>query len=64
MIYQILDKKSGALVLQVPSAEQLRGVHETQELLRRIAARGKVSTSDEASAPVVKGEGNNNGSKL
>jgi hypothetical protein len=61
-IYQVLDKKSGALVLQIPSAEQLRGIHDTQELMQRIAARGKVATSDPASTPVVKGEGNNNGS--
>jgi hypothetical protein len=64
VVYQILDKQSGDLVLQVPSAEQLRGIHQSQELLQQIAARGKVSTSDAASAPVVKGEGNNNGSKL
>jgi hypothetical protein len=63
-IYQVLDKQSGNLVLQVPSAEQLRGIHQTQELLQEIASRGKVSTSDAASTPVVKGEGNNNGSKL
>lgn len=63
-IYQVLDKQSGNLVLQVPSAEQLRGIHQTQELLQQIASRGKVSTSDEVSAPVVKGKGNNNGNKL
>src|SRR5882724_1895687 len=34
LVYQVLDKKSGDVVLQVPSAEQLRGVHETQELLQ------------------------------
>jgi hypothetical protein len=62
IVYQVLDKESGALVLQIPSAEQLRGIHQTQELLQRIAARGKASTSDEVSAPVLKGEGNNNGS--
>jgi hypothetical protein len=64
VIYQVLDKQSGSLVLQVPSAEQLRGIHQTQELLQRIASRGSVATSDAASAPVVKGEGNNHGSKL
>jgi hypothetical protein len=63
-IYQVLDKQSGNLVLQVPSAEQLRSIHQTQELLQQIASRGKVSTSDAASPAVVKGEGNNNGSKL
>lgn len=62
MIYQVLDKQSGALVLQVPSAEVLSGIHQTQELLQRIASRGKVSTSD--AAAVVKGEEKNNGSKL
>jgi hypothetical protein len=63
MISQVLDKESGALVLQVPSAEVLRGIHQTQELLHRIATRGKVSTSGAASAPVVKVEENNNGNK-
>jgi hypothetical protein len=62
IVYQVLDKQSGTLVLQVPSAEQLRGIHQSQELLQRIAARGKASTSGAASAPVVKGEGNNHGS--
>src|SRR5258708_13370201 len=41
IVYQILDKQSGALVLQVPSAEQLRGIHQTQELLQQIAAKEK-----------------------
>ena len=62
IVYQVLDKQSGTLVLQVPSAEQLRGIHQSQELLQRIAARGKASTSGAASAPVVKGEGNSHGS--
>ena len=52
MIYQVLDKQSDALVLQVPSAEVLSGIHQTQELLQQIASRGKASTSDAASAPV------------
>ena len=64
LIYQILDKKSGSLVMQVPSAEQIRNIHQSQELLQRIAARATTSTSDEAPAPVVKGEGSNNGNKL
>ena len=64
VIYQVLDKQSGNLVLQVPSAEQLRGIHQTLELLQQIASRGNVSTSDAASTAVVKGEGNNHGSKL
>ncbi len=64
VVYRVLDKESGDLVLQVPSAEQLRGIHQSQELLQQIAARGKSSTSDVASAPVVKGGGNNNGNKL
>jgi hypothetical protein len=64
VVYQVLDKQSGDLVLQVPSAEQLRGIHQSRELLQQIAARGKVLTLDAASAPAVKGEGNNHGSKL
>jgi len=64
VIYQVLDKQSGNLVLQVPSAEQLRGIHQTQELLQQIASRGKVSTFDGAPVPAVSGEGNNNGSKF
>ena len=64
VVYQVLDKQSGALVLQVPSAEQLRGIHRTQELLQQIASRGKASPSNEASAPVVRGERKNNGNKL
>jgi len=63
LVYQVLDK-SGDVVLQVPSAEQLRGVHETQELLQRITARAKAPTSDEVSAPVAKGERIKDGSKL
>ena len=43
VVYQVLDKQSGALVLQVPSAQQIRNIQQTQELLQRIAARGKVS---------------------
>src|SRR5271169_2374125 len=49
IVYQVLDKQSGALVLQVPSAEHLRGIHQSQELLQRIAARGKGVTSNAAS---------------
>jgi hypothetical protein len=60
LIYRVLDKQSGALVLQVPSAEVLNDVHKTQELLQRIAARGNAS----AAASAVKGEEKNNGSKL
>src|SRR6266403_6228636 len=52
LVYQVLDKQSGDVVLQVPSAEQLRGIHETQELLQQIASRGKAPPSNEASAPV------------
>lgn len=61
LVYQVLEKRSGDVVLQVPSAEQLRGVHETQELLQRIAARGKVATSDEVSLPAVTSKGDKNG---
>jgi hypothetical protein len=64
VVYRVLDKQSGDLVLQVPSAEQLRGIHQSQELLQLISARGKVSTSDGVSAPVVNQEENNRGSKL
>src|SRR5580704_12387862 len=39
IVYQVLDKQSGSLVLQVPSAEQLRGIQQTQELLQQIALR-------------------------
>ena len=63
-IYQILDKQSGNLVLQIPSAQQLRAIHQTQELLQQIAARGKVSTSDPAAAGAQTGEGTDNGNKL
>lgn len=64
IVYRVLDKQSGSLVLQVPSPEQLRGMEQTQELLQEIGARADVSTSGQASAAVVKGEENNNGSKL
>jgi len=43
VVYQILDKQSGALVLQVPSAQQIRNIQQTQELLQRIAARSETS---------------------
>lgn len=62
VVYRVLDKQSGDLVLQVPSEAQLRGIHQSQELLQRIAARGKVSASSPAS--VVTGEEKNNGNKL
>jgi hypothetical protein len=64
VVYQVLDKQSGDLVLQVPSAEQLRGLHQSQELLQRIASRGKISTSAVPSAPLAKAERTNHGSKL
>lgn len=57
LVYEVLDKQSGDVVLQVPSAEELRGIHESQELLQRIEARGKLPPSDESPAPAVKGEG-------
>lgn len=59
MVYQVLDKQSGALVLQVPSAEVLSGMHQTQELLQRIASRGA-----SASATTVKEGEKNHGNKL
>ena len=46
LVYQVLDKQSGDVVLQVPSAEHLRGIHESQELLQRINARGKTPPAD------------------
>jgi hypothetical protein len=64
LIYRVLDKQSGSLVLQVPSAEVLNDVHQTQELLQRIISRGKAATPDASSAPAVKGEEKNNGNKL
>ncbi len=64
VIYQILDKQSGNLVLQVPSAAELRGIHQTQELLQQVAARGKAASLDGASVPDVTREGNRNGSKF
>ncbi len=64
LVYQVLNKQSGDVVLQVPSASQLRGIHESQELLQRIAARGNASVSEEPSAAAAKTEGNTNGNKL
>src|ERR1700687_925718 len=46
IVYQVLDKQSGALVLQVPSS--FRGILQTQELLQQIAARGKAPPPDAA----------------
>src|SRR5258708_33771194 len=51
IVYQILDKQSAALVLQMPSAEQLRGIHETQGCLHKIARSGKDPPSDEHQDP-------------
>jgi hypothetical protein len=64
LIYKILDKQSGSLVLQVPSAEVLNDVHQTQELLQRIISRSKAATPVASSEPAVKGEEKNNGNKL
>lgn len=63
LVYQVLDKQSGDVVLQVPPADQLRGIHESQELLQRIAARGKAAAASQDTAPKGK-EGNDNGNKL
>jgi hypothetical protein len=49
IVYQVFNKQSGSLVLQVPSAAQLRGIHQSQELLHEVASRG-IPTSGEASA--------------
>ena len=46
LVYQVLDKQSGDVVLQVPSAEELRGIHDSQELLQRIADRGKPAVAE------------------
>jgi hypothetical protein len=51
LVYQVLDKQSGDIVLQLPSAEQLRSIHESQELLQRIAARSKTPAAAEAPVP-------------
>src|SRR5258708_13076001 len=51
VVYQVLDKQSGALVLQVPSAEQLRRIHQTHELLQQIASRGKPPPSHDTPPP-------------
>ncbi len=64
LVYQVLDKQTGALVLQVPSSEVLNDVHRSQELLQRIDLRGKTPASGAAPAPAGKGEENPNGSKL
>ena len=64
LVYQVLNKESGDVILQVPSAEQLRGIHDSQELLQRIAARGKDAVSGEASTPAANAGGNDNGNKL
>jgi hypothetical protein len=64
LVYKVLDKQSGDVVLQVPSAAQLRGIHESQELLQRIDARGKTPAGNEPPAAEAKRERNNNGDKL
>lgn len=64
IVYQVFDKQSGALVLQVPSAAHIRGIQQSQELLQRIASRGRVPPSEAAPLPIAKGEANNNGNKL
>jgi hypothetical protein len=64
MVYRVLDTKSGALVFQVPSAEVLSGIHQSQELLQQIASRGNAATADEVPATAVTGEGKNHGRKL
>jgi len=51
LVYQILDKQSGDVVLQLPPAEQLRGLQESQELLQRIAARGRSASGGSSFPP-------------
>ena len=55
LVYRTLDKKSGDIVTQVPSATVLNEVRETQELARRFASRGRSTTpvSGQAAAPVA-----------
>src|SRR5579863_5130352 len=62
MVYRVLDKQSGSLVLQVPSAEVLNGIHQSQEVLQRIASRGKIPASTHPAT--VKEEENGDGNKL
>jgi len=68
LVYRTVDKKSGDLVVQVPSAEVLKELQENQELVKQLASREKAATR--AAAPVaapgadLKGEGKINGSKL
>jgi hypothetical protein len=66
MVYRILDKQSGALVLQVPSAEVLSGLHQTQELLQKIASRGRASSASALAATAVEenAEEKSHGNKL
>jgi hypothetical protein len=64
LVYQVLNKQSGEVILQVPSADQLRGIHDSQELLQRIAARSTEPASVENSLPPVKTGGNDHGNKL
>jgi hypothetical protein len=64
LVYQVLDKESGDVVLQVPTAEHLRGIHETQELLQQINARGRNPSVDEAAATAAIVEENKNGNKF
>ncbi|MBI3478510.1 MAG: hypothetical protein HY010_22510 [Acidobacteria bacterium] len=54
LVYQVLNKQSGEVILQVPSEDHLRGIHDSQELLQRIAARGKDPASAEEPLPGVK----------
>jgi hypothetical protein len=39
LIYRIVDKGSGALVLQVPSVEVLSSMHQTREILQKAVSR-------------------------
>ncbi len=64
LVYQVLDKESGDVVLQVPTAEHLRGIHESQELLQRINARGKTPSVEETAAATAKPEENKDGNKF
>jgi uncharacterized FlaG/YvyC family protein len=57
LVYQVLDKQSGSLVLQVPSEEELRAMLETEQLLQRIAQRSLSGNPRAGAAAAAKTEG-------
>jgi hypothetical protein len=60
VIYQVLDKNSGSLILQMPGAEAVRNIRDTPELLRAVERR----VPGAAAPPVAKERSKNNGHKL